>query len=144
MFIVTMEIILSIVTTSAAVNSNIEDADEDAKIRKRDPDVDLMCHSNDQCGSGSQCMDVDSTGQGYCGKITSGAEKKEEENNKEWSRHMYNDRSGRLGSLCEKTSDCKPFTMDGQDKLCCQDVHRGRQGTKRMCDRVIGISVCID
>ena len=49
-----------------------------------------------------------------------------------------------LGSSCGETAECDAFTDDGVERrLCCQDVHRGRQGTKRMCDRVTPISVCL-
>jgi len=34
-------------------------------------------------------------------------------------------------------------TEDGEVKLCCQQVRRGRQGIKRLCDRVTSISECI-
>jgi len=47
------------------------------------------------------------------------------------------------GSSCGDSSQCHALTDDRVSGLCCQDVHRGRQGTKRMCDRITPLSVCL-
>lgn len=53
--------------------------------------------------------------------------------------------SGGLGSSCTTNGDClSKMIGDSGDRLCCQDVRRGRQGVRRICDRVTTISVCID
>jgi hypothetical protein len=48
-----------------------------------------------------------------------------------------------LGAQCESSAECKPVTDVTQAQLCCQDVRRGRQGVRRICDRITTISVCI-
>ncbi|KAK2186647.1 hypothetical protein NP493_194g08012 [Ridgeia piscesae] len=50
---------------------------------------------------------------------------------------------GGLGSACNNNSDCKMYTSDGESRLCCQQVKRGRQGWRKMCDRVSEVSRCI-
>ena len=47
------------------------------------------------------------------------------------------------GSLCDSSADCRPTMESSGDALCCQDVRRGRQGVRRICDRVTPISTCI-
>jgi len=49
-----------------------------------------------------------------------------------------------LGSPCETNADCKMTTDATNIQLCCQDVRRGRQGVRRICDRVTAISICLD
>lgn len=50
--------------------------------------------------------------------------------------------SGRLGSVCKTSSDCNLMT-DSSVPLCCKDVRRGRQGVKRMCDKVETLAPCL-
>lgn len=50
--------------------------------------------------------------------------------------------NGGFGSYCETNSDCSPLTEQGAP-LCCQQVRRGRQLPKKMCDYLTPISVCI-
>jgi len=48
------------------------------------------------------------------------------------------------GAACETDADCAEFMSDQSSRLCCQDVHRGRQGVRRQCDRYNErLSVCI-
>jgi hypothetical protein len=48
-----------------------------------------------------------------------------------------------LGSICETDADCQPFSSEDPDaRLCCQQIRRGRQGVRRICDRITAISVC--
>jgi len=47
------------------------------------------------------------------------------------------------GSSCDSSADCRPTMESTGDALCCQDVRRGRQGVRRICDRVTPISACI-
>jgi len=51
--------------------------------------------------------------------------------------------SGGLGSACVTTADCRPFTDNGEDAMCCQRVQLGRQGAKQICDRQTSHSACI-
>jgi len=50
---------------------------------------------------------------------------------------------GSLGSACQTSSECKLFTNNGQEEMCCKDIHRGRLGIKRQCDRVDTMGACI-
>jgi len=50
---------------------------------------------------------------------------------------------GSLGSSCHTTSDCRMMTYAGETQLCCKDVHRGRLGVRRQCDRVHTSGACI-
>ena|SRR6218665_788219 len=47
------------------------------------------------------------------------------------------------GAECQTDADCLGMTEAKNERLCCQDVRRGRQGIKRVCDRVTPISICI-
>lgn len=47
------------------------------------------------------------------------------------------------GAECQTDADCLGMMEAKNEKLCCQDVRRGRQGIKRVCDRITSISVCI-
>lgn len=51
---------------------------------------------------------------------------------------------GSLGAPCKTSSDCRAYTLDGKDQLCCKDVSRGRLGVKRLCDRAETIGSCIN
>ena len=47
------------------------------------------------------------------------------------------------GSACASSAECRPTMSSTGETLCCQDVRRGRQGVRRICDRVTPISTCI-
>lgn len=51
--------------------------------------------------------------------------------------------TGDLGSVCDSSADCRSSMQSSGEPLCCQDVRRGRQGVRRICDRVTPISTCI-
>ncbi|KAK2144874.1 hypothetical protein LSH36_723g01028 [Paralvinella palmiformis] len=58
---------------------------------------------------------------------------------------INNDKTSFLeySAKCDDNSDCRTFEKPGGAQLCCQRVARGRQGIKRICDRVTAISKCI-
>jgi len=104
------------------------------------------CRTTADCGRGARCTALGRTAdQRYCtpaGGATRGAE---------LSRHAppMSSKSavdlskGSLGSSCETTAECRAVTNDGEDGLCCKDVHRARLGVRRQCDRVHSMGACI-
>lgn len=96
---------------------------------------DLQSCNSDRsgCPGGSDCVALGRAGQYYCVQHHD-----EDEDNDEGSESR-----GGLGAECQSSKDCMSLTDDGSVKLCCQQVRRGRQGIKRICDRVTSISECI-
>lgn len=110
-----------------------------------------MCVSEGDCPMGSRCVELGRTGERYClprsgshsyppqpqllrTYIPTESEEKED---------LGNSGSKGLGAECSTTSDCKSISEFSQTKLCCQDVRRGRQGVRRICDRITAISICL-
>lgn len=56
----------------------------------------------------------------------------------------FSSQLGKLGSPCQTSADCNPYTEDETSRLCCQNVHRFRQPTRRQCDRYReNVSTCL-
>jgi len=90
------------------------------------------------CPDGSDCVALGRAGQYYCVQHHLDDDDNDVVNDSNDSRGR-----GGLGASCESSKDCMSTTEDGSAKLCCQPVRRGRQGIKRLCDRVTSISECI-
>ncbi|ELT93369.1 hypothetical protein CAPTEDRAFT_227570 [Capitella teleta] len=99
------------------------------------------CSSSLDCPMSYKCLTLSRSGDRYCIKRQrsmpvypkSGSNRK----------YDFSSAKGGLGSDCEDDDDCKQYVSDGSSKLCCQAVNRGRQGTRKMCDRIRPISHCI-
>jgi hypothetical protein len=94
----------------------------------------------DQCPEGSECLPLGRGCQRYCVN--------HQPQNQEEAAPLGADGASRsglggLGSVCETSRDCAPHGEDRSVKLCCQQVRRGRQGIRQLCDRVTLISACI-
>jgi len=101
------------------------------------------CQSSGDCEGGTGCVAIGRSRESYC---VPGADRKHGGSGplRHAARVVTGSGSlGGLGSPCESSSDCKPFTKDGLSELCCKDVHMGRHGTKRQCDRGDTVNACI-
>lgn len=101
-----------------------------------------LCSSNTDClDSKTSCLSIGRMGQRYC--LTDSLMRNEiNPIPPSSSHHVRYPSSGRLGSVCEDSADCLK-TTDNLVPLCCKDVRRGKQGIKRMCDKVDTLSPCI-
>jgi hypothetical protein len=98
-----------------------------------------VCATNSDCEGGSKCASLGRTGERYClPRSEDGANK-----NGLLKQAIIDKVLGGLGSECRSDSDCKTTTEVDNHQLCCQDVRRGRQGIRRVCDRKTAISQCI-
>lgn len=107
------------------------------------------CATSADCGEGGRCVSLGRTGERYCLPRSDESVEPEASNNGinelpalPASGHMKG-ATGGLGATCTYSADCKTHVNDGGDKLCCQNVSRGRMGVRRICDRVTPISSCI-
>jgi len=100
------------------------------------------CRDNSDCEPGTRCTALGRTSdQRYC---TPGARRAVEPSHHVARVNSPADASkGSLGSSCQTSVECRQFTNDGQDELCCKDVHRGRLGIRRQCDRAESMGACI-
>lgn len=105
----------------------------------------------DECPSGHRCMALGRMGQKYClplgGRGIGVQLLPDFRSIKMTDRRRYHGPGatkaiGKLGSSCVTDLDCTPRSEDGLHHMCCQLVNQGRQGTKRICDRVTPISAC--
>lgn len=100
------------------------------------------------CPSGERCVALGRMGQRYCLPIPrENGSISEFRSIKMTDRRRYHNQAsskgiGKLGSSCVSDADCAPRSEDGLNRMCCQMVNRGRQGSKRICDRVTQISTC--
>jgi len=115
-------------------------------VKEKDLEV---CANSADCGEGGRCVSLGRTGERYCLPRPTqrhGAAVVADELNSlpalPAAGHTSGAKGG-LGAQCSYSADCKPHTENGVDKLCCQNVSRGRQGVRRICDRVTPISSCI-
>lgn len=103
----------------------------------------VPCRSADSCDYGSECIRLGRS-QRYCVPRPEAeavvAEKLMEDQKFDYAN---TEAKGTLGSSCQDGSDCQPFTEDGKEKLCCQNVKRGRMGIKRQCDILLRNALCI-
>lgn len=125
-------------------------------VKEKDLEV---CATDDDCGQLGRCVALGRTGERYClprpskaeglGGVGLGrlagldAERAAAAAIVAGTLDNLKGAIGGLGSSCQYNADCKPSMDIGGDKLCCQDVRRGRQGVRRICDRVTPISTCI-
>lgn len=101
-----------------------------------------VCAANSDCVDGSKCASLGRTGERYC------LPRPDEDGGDRLPMRpialaALNKIKGGLGAECQTDADCLGMMEAKNEKLCCQDVRRGRQGIKRVCDRVTSISVCI-
>jgi len=128
----------------AALNEYLEDKVEVPGACVKEKDL-QSCKTSEECTDGTNCLPIGRFKEFYCLPRPVS----QHPASKGFSRHMERVSSsghrgtGGLGASCQQTSECKLFTTDGKDELCCKDVHRGRLGTKRLCDRVVTIGACI-
>jgi len=128
----------------AAVNDYFDEKVEFPGACVKEKDL-QSCQTNADCTGGTKCLPIGRYKEFYCLPRTVS----QPPTSKGFNRHMervsntVQRGSGGLGASCQQSSECKLFTTDGKDELCCKDVHRGRLGTKRLCDRVETIGVCI-
>jgi len=106
------------------------------------------CTASSDCETGSRCVALGRTGERYClpkSKVKNMIEQQVAEPvDKSPFSLKQSDKLSGLGSQCETNADCKSASDVTNIQLCCQDVRRGRQGVRRICDRVTGISICLD
>lgn len=109
------------------------------------------------CTTSADCIEVDEScsslndvqGQSYCLPTPSdNANDLQEllEVNAPGKHQAYSKQLSEYGGSCMTSADCQQFTLlHGSTKirLCCQQVTRGRQGNRRICDRITPISICI-
>lgn len=106
--------------------------------------------SMSDCPTRHRCMALGRMGQKYClpiGAGDAGVQMPDFRSIKMTDRRRYHGPGaskaiGKLGSSCVTDLDCIPRSEDGSQRMCCQLVNQGRQGTKRICDRVTPMSAC--
>jgi len=101
------------------------------------------CGDTTDCDTGSRCVPIGRSMELYC--LPGGGGARHAAPGRHMGRYMVAEPrgTGSLGSQCQDTSECRRFTSNGQDELCCKDTPRGRLGTKRQCDRVDTLGDCI-
>lgn len=105
-----------------------------------------VCTVNSDCSDGSKCASLGRTGERYCLPRPDEDDKQEQLELPQQDAPISKSSSsikGGLGAACLNDADCMALTELNNEKLCCQDVRRGRQGIRRICDRITSISVCL-
>jgi len=97
------------------------------------------CSSRSDCDGGGRCASLGRGGEKYC--VPKGEESEAEGDKRRFNYGKTN--KGGIGSRCETDNDCKTYNTAGTEKLCCQEVRKGRTGIVRMCDPITPISRCI-
>jgi hypothetical protein len=99
------------------------------------------CQDSSDCDSGTRCLALGRSSELYCLPAQNAVAPVVEVPAEVAASKVNN---AGLGVACQTSADCAPYTADGSNRLCCQDVRRGRQGIRRQCDRYNDrISVCI-
>jgi len=104
------------------------------------------CRSSSDCRElGTSCTALGrTTDLKYCTPSRTGTGPRSHAQQQQLSQSAADDSSkGSLGTPCQTTTDCRMMTYDGETQLCCKNVHRGRLGVRRQCDRVHSIGACI-
>lgn len=96
-----------------------------------------VCEVNNDCEVDGRCLPLGRLNERYC------LPKSGLRFNDQAKLVSHSKVGGGLGAPCDVDSDCRPFTTNGADRLCCQEVRKGRQGVKRLCDRITAISACV-
>lgn len=111
-----------------------------------------VCAGSSDCAAGSKCASLGRTGERYC---LPRPDNDDDADRQPQPPPLRPERPGRpaaaaisvikggLGSDCRADVDCQTEMKTADHRLCCQDVRRGRQGVKRICDRVTSISTCL-
>jgi len=97
------------------------------------------CEGNAECDSDARCVSLGRNKEKYC--IDSG-DAQENEVIPPKGRFTGAASKAKLGQSCISDADCEPFSLDGKNQLCCQEVRRFRQKSKTICDRVTPMSRC--
>lgn len=110
------------------------------------------CDDSSDCSAGNRCLPLGRSSEMYCMPSLSTPDQRPVVPASAGTAAVqppranpaFGNKLGGLGAACQSTADCAPYTADETSRLCCQDVHRFRQPTRRQCDRLReNISACI-
>lgn len=90
------------------------------------------CSTGADCSGDSRCVTLGRSGERYCVP-------RDQDNSEN---DVYRKSKGGIGSTCQTDSDCRAYNEDRTEKLCCQEVLKGRS-ISRMCDPITRVSKCI-
>lgn len=102
------------------------------------------CDDRSDCPSTSKCLPLGRSNELYCLPSAPSFGQRPASEPSRANSELVSNQLGKLGSACQSTADCSPYTEDETSRMCCQNVHRFRQPTRRQCDRYReNVSICI-